>query len=397
MGSACNNSVSNNYFEKLTPDTGIVYTGPTITALGICTGDRLNEVEAVLLQKILDYATGVGISIPSIDLTTCTAFTSCITCCNNGCTDLPCLLECYKTAICTIWGDVQTLQSQVSALLDGPYNTGCLTGLPTNPTLNQIIQQLILQFCTLQTQVATLTTQVTNLTTGLPVQIGNFLLNALTTCQGTTTLVKTGPGASAQIAFKGFVPIGAIMPYAGPTANKFDPTGLGLANTDVCGFALCNGNNGTVDMREQVPVGCGAGVMGGSTLPSNASGANYALGVLVGQASVTLLSNQSGFPGSAITIVDNGHDHVLYFNQRNGNFTTNGSNGYMDATSVPGSNTGGTAPFVPANNVVSGSTIQAKISKSYSNISISATATNAQQSHENRQPSRALLYIQRIA
>jgi len=395
MGSACNNSVSNNYFEKLTPDTGIVYTGPTITALGICTGDRLNEVEAVLLQKILDYATGVGISIPSIDLTTCTAFTSCITCCNNGCTDLPCLLECYKTAICTIWGDVQTLQSQVSALLDGPYNIGCLTGLPTNPTLNQIIQQLILQFCTLQTQVATLTTQVTNLTTGLPVQIGNFLLNALTTCQGTTTLVKTGAGASAQVAFKGFVPIGAIIPYAGPTTNKFDSTGLGLANTDVCDFALCNGKNGTVDMREQVPVGCGAGVMGGSTLPSNASGANYALGALVGQASVTLLSNQSGIPAAAITVNDPGHDHPFYFHAEaaaSGN-TTQKINFIGTINSWTASSSAGLGA---AGNGSVGNTT-AYIGKVYTGITISANAANAQQSHENRQPSTALLYIQRIA
>ena len=39
----------------------------------------------------------------------------------------------------------------------------------------------------------------------------------------------------------------------------------------------------------------------------------------------------------------------------------------------------------------------AYVSKSYSNISINSSAQNASQAHENRQPSRALLYIQRIA
>lgn len=403
MGSACNNSASNNYFEKLTPDTGIVYTGPTITALSICTGDRLNEIEAVLLQKILNYATGVGISIPDINLSTCDAFKDCITCCNNGCKDLPCLLECYRNAICTIWGDVETLKTEIAALLDGPYDIGCLTSLGSNATLNEIIQALILQFCALKDQVTLLETKVATLTTGLPISIGNFLLKALTTCQGAGTLIKTGVGASAQVAFKGFVPIGAIIPYYNTDGSKFDYTGLGKPGTDVCGFALCNGNNGTVDMREQVPVGCGAGTMGGSTLPSNITVAsNYGLGVLVGSANVLLTGPESGSAPHTHDVNDHGHDHVFVFRNEVGDLNKDkGPDNFMNAVGKPTHNTAAAAGG-PLHAFQPGSIIPpyllANVGGSVTGITINAaTGSNATIAHENRQPSRALLYIQRIA
>lgn len=62
------------------------------------------------------------------------------------------------------------------------------------------------------------------------------------------------------------VPKGGILPYFGAMTN-FDATGLGLAGTPSEGWAVCNGLNGTIDMRGLVPIGAtnvpssGAGVM----------------------------------------------------------------------------------------------------------------------------------------
>lgn len=389
MGSGCTSSC-NDWFQKLTPDTGVRYTGPAIPSLGICTGDLLSEIEAVLIQKIVDYSTGVGIVI-DIDLTTCEAFASCIACCDT-CQDLPCILECYKNAICEIFGTVDDIDTILTDLTTG-YNTDCLTGVTTNSTLKQIIQALINQYCDLVDAVTTLQTTVNNL--NISTTIGDFLLDNLTTCQGTGTMIKSGTGSSAAIRFQGFVPIGAIIPYAGPTAGKFDSTGLGLANTDACGFALCNGNNGTVDMREQVPVGVGAGVMGGGTLPSNASGANYALFQLVGAASVTLSAAQSG---------TGAHNHTANFTHSHqfGPFwegasdateagTTNGYMKYIQTSdNINGPLTTDYADVAPFN--------VAHVKDVTLNITTSTFAgAAASQAHENRQPSRALLYIQRIA
>ena len=397
MGSGCNNSQTSNYFQSLTPDSSVVYTGPQIQALGICTGDRLSEIEAVLLQKIIDYSTGSGISISNIDLSTCDAFTSCITCCNNQCRDLPCLLDCYKTAICSIWDDVATLREQVEQVLNGPYDIGCLS-LSGNVTLFRIIQELILEFCALKSAVSDLQTGLATLSQSIRTQIGNFILEKLTTCQGNQTLIKSGTGASAAIEFKGFTPIGGIMPYAGPVAGKFDSTGLGLSGTDVCGFAICNGNNGTVDMREQVPVGCGAGVMGGGSLPPNADGSNYALGAQFGLAQVLLSGSQSGTASHTHTITDRGHFHNLYFQAGNRIKTDGGSYnamGYNDALSYTGQDASGIGSFDNSNGLAD---IRSYIGRNTTGIEINAsTGANARDAHENRQPSTALIYIQRIA
>lgn len=50
------------------------------------------------------------------------------------------------------------------------------------------------------------------------------------------------------------VPKGSILPYFGTMAN-FDATGLGLVGTVSEGWAICNGLNGTLDMRGMVPMG----------------------------------------------------------------------------------------------------------------------------------------------
>lgn len=367
-------------FQGGTSDKTITYTGPSIEALGICSGVSLNNVEAVLLQKILDYATGVGISIPSIDLSTCALFQQNLTCCTT-CTDLPCLMQAYLTALCTLFGDVTTLQSQIAAI-NGPYNVGCLA-VASNATLAQIIQDLILEFCALKAAVTTLQSQVNSIVSNLSTTIGNQILSALSTCQ-TPNLVKSGSGATAAIAFKGFVPIGTILP-AGRNLNlaNFDSTGLGFANTEACGWALANGNNGTDDMREEVPVGAGAGIMGGGTLPTNVSGANYPLGAIVGSVSVLLTSAESGVGSHTHTITDPKHRHGYI--GRTDSFKFGSDRSVWDALSPsspdgsPGS-LGDVIDFQPT-----GITI---------NPSGSLPATSA---HENRQPSKAVIYIQRIA
>lgn len=417
MGSGCNSNCSN-LFGEPTLDKQVKYTGPAIPELGICTGDYLDEVDSVILQKIIDYSHGIGISIPSIDLTTCEAFADCIGCCSN-CTDLPCLLQCYKDTICEIWDLIKDLK--------GPYTTMCLTGVNSNSTLKAIVQQLIVQFCQLvttvtnmQTQINSLQTQINNINNNLPINIGNFLLNSISSCQGSSAVKETGTGATAQISIQGVVPIGAIIPYAGNTAGKFDSSGLGIAGTDACGYALANGNSHTVggitytteDMRELVPVGAGAGVMGGGALPSNASGANYGFNALVGQAFVTLTANQSGLVGHSHGWKTQPHSHRMHGYAKSANDNNNLGGSHPDDYFGLSSDSGFASryPYQGPQGSNTGTQVYAYIdecpswssdaSGSYNGglvIEIYNTGDqNAKEAHENRQPSRALLYIQRI-
>jgi hypothetical protein len=50
------------------------------------------------------------------------------------------------------------------------------------------------------------------------------------------------------------VPTGGILPYFG-TMDLFSATGMGQVGTIMEGWAVCNGLNGTVDMRGMVPLG----------------------------------------------------------------------------------------------------------------------------------------------
>ena len=392
MGHACNSSCSN-YFEKQIPDTGVKYTGPAIPALGICTGDYLSEVDAVILQKIFDYAHGIGISmtdpvtgLPTVNLTTGSCaplFADCISCCGT-CTDLPCLLNCYKTAICTLYDDVKTIQDEIGPALTG-YNTACLTGVNSSSLLNQVLQELITEFCALVTAFNVLDTTVTGFTAGIDTTIGNFLATAITSCSGVAgpNITRTGTGASTQFSFNGFVPVGAVIPYAGSPSNF--PGGVGTGA--LCGWNIANGQNLTVNMMGQVPVGRTDIGMGGS-LPSNATGLSITTtGAQVGEPTHLLTGSESGTASHVHSINDPGHSHLLSVNLDSASGSHNSNYMKFDTTSF--TNTLDGQPDV--------GNIHAKIRNNTTGITVNASGNvNAVDPHNNMQPSTGLLYIQRM-
>lgn len=52
--------------------------------------------------------------------------------------------------------------------------------------------------------------------------------------------------------------VGTITNYFGPTAGLFDSTGRGIAGSLWDGWALCNGQNGTPDLRNKIILGANA-------------------------------------------------------------------------------------------------------------------------------------------
>lgn len=107
------------------------------------------------------------------------------------------------------------------------------------------------------------------------------------------------------LRFKGRLVLpGAIMPYYGSMAN-FNAAGLGIVGSPVDGWAVCNGLNGTPDMRGMVPVGA-------TNVPSSGAPALYAgvtasdVGDAAGSDRVTLEADQlpahtHGYTSQAIT------------------------------------------------------------------------------------------------
>ena len=78
------------------------------------------------------------------------------------------------------------------------------------------------------------------------------------------------------------VPLGTIIMYAPASTSEFDGTGLGVG-ANVIGWAICNGSNGTRDMRSRFVVGY------------NESDADYnTIGETGGAKTVSLTAAQNG-------------------------------------------------------------------------------------------------------
>src|ERR1035437_3373454 len=142
MGSGCtsNSNTGFNSSFQTTPDTGVKYTGVPIPELGICTGDTLLEVENVILQKIIKFSQGQGITLTDIDLTQCACFQDKVGCCGKqSCQTLECILQAYLDCLCALYTDVQILKIEVGQMYDGPYNTACLTTVTSASKLPAIV------------------------------------------------------------------------------------------------------------------------------------------------------------------------------------------------------------------------------------------------------------------
>lgn len=102
-----------------------------------------------------------------------------------------------------------------------------------------------------------------------------------------TTLTSIG-----EIKGVGMAPPNSVLMQSGDTANKFDSTGKGIHASSYEGWAICNGSNGTIDLRDKFIVGAGS---------------KYSSGDHGGSDDVVLTEAQ--MPKHSHDIVDPGHKH----------------------------------------------------------------------------------------
>lgn len=276
MGSGCSGNNINGYFGTPIPDKGVKYTGPSIPALNICTGNFLNEIEAIIFAKLLEFMEGKGIQVPEINLNECPFIQEFITCCSED-KSLEKLFTILFKAICSLKTDLTSLEDRVDEVLNITFNLRCLT--VSNPTIGNVINEIIREFCLLKTRVEVLeatvidlqkqidelalsiTETITDLINSIiDTRIGNYLLNHIFSCKG-FGLTKSGTGATATLQFNGMVPPMCPIPYVGSLSN-FDNTGIGLYEKGYCGWFICNGLNNTPDMRGYTFASATTGVTG---------------------------------------------------------------------------------------------------------------------------------------
>lgn len=271
--------------DPIVTDRCIKYTGPDITALQICKGNSLYEVEAIILQKLQDISVGSGIALSTLT-SACSFITKELLAYTQ-----PLTLQSFAQLVFNAFCDLNVRVDQITALNPAfSFNTACLTGDVS--TKEKIIQALITLSCNVNTRVATLETQSVK-QTDLCSQI-NACLSSISS-QYNTKMVP-----------------GVVYPYLGSMSN-FDNTGKGLLSSLFDKVFLCNGLNGTVDMRGRSPIGAIQSVPGSTldanvdpTLPANL-GYNYSQGSKYGVSSVTLNSSQT--PAHTHTVTDLGHVH----------------------------------------------------------------------------------------
>ena len=178
-------------------------------------------------------------------------------------------------------------------------------------------------------------------------------------------------------------PIGAIMDWTGSFAGNFDASGKGVS-TQLLGWALANGANGTVDARgrfivmaiDNVP-DANSNPLHAEVDPTIAGNPNYTLGFTGGEAQHTITLNE--IPQHDHDFNDPGHTHI------DGNFDR--------ILQVTGQNTVDgvdNTPSPPEPDVVNSAVLP------NSSTNITFNAQGGSQPHNNLPPYLVLAKIQRI-
>lgn len=282
---------------EIVSDRCIQYTGPEIPLLGVCPGDTLYEFEVAIANELVGLLDGSGIEPTNLTIS-CSFLTTILA---GASPTLNNVLQMLITASCTL----KSLIDSINTVIANPvFNTSCLTGLPANPSRDDILQATVNMVCAIKTTVDAIpTTYVKNS------DLTNLVTNIVTNING-------GGGNVVQVNQK-LVPY-AAMAYFGPLSN-FDGAGVGLASAGFDKIYICNGTNGTPDLRGRTVVGAVRGVPGGGALDAavdpgvNSNNPNYGLGDKAGVNFETLTIPQ--IPTHSHGVIDPGHSHTSRYRQ----------------------------------------------------------------------------------
>lgn len=376
MGSGCTQQSSkrDSCFTKLS-DECVLYTGEPLTIGGtqICTGDRMSEVTAVILQNLLDLAEADGITVPDI-VSNCPYVTDILA---NKTTDLTVRLQTLYDAACDFNSRLVALETAVEPPY--PFDLACLTP-PSTISRDTILQAAITKICQNTADITTIFNQLADDTSedsilnAVKDLIGNMLISQISSCAN--NIVKTGTGATATLQFTGQIPIGGTT-FGNFNINAFDNTGLGIASAGMCGWAICNGLNGTFDMRGFTPAGSNSSAIPGGALntmvqPGLDTDLQNNIGARKGAYKVTLSSSQ--LPNHQHTVTQQPHNHT--------------AQGVVDQNSPDYGNGGAGMDHFKGTVTTSSTTID---------IQVGGIVGGSGVAHENRPPTYYGIWIQRIS
>lgn len=355
---------------EIVSDRCVKYTGIDVPVLGIQTGDSLSFVEQALITFLTSTLDGTGVKIDLAGIDVCELVNKYLPTCKD--LSIVDISKALIEAACDLQEQIDAIDATL-ATLNADYTIQCLTGVTSSSDTHAIVQAVINKLCQVEVNLVALSLDLQTNYSSNGVELDNYIANYLATHSSTTDLISNR-----------MVPY-SVVPYFGPLSN-FSSTGVGLG--DWVNIYLCNGINGTPDLRGRVPVGVTA-VPGGSAYSPQVDPAlgnpNYTLNSPLGTNGVTLTVGQipaHAHPGSTATTAISPNPHTHTITPNNPGFTStsflptpNGSNGFVTVV-----NTGG--PLLAENVTLTAAT------------TFTIASQGGGESHPNFQPGLGCYYIQ---
>ena len=297
--STCSNCY--NGCTEIVSDRCVKYTGIDVPVLGIKTGDSLSFVEQALITFLVSTLDGTGIKIDLGSTVVCTLVNRYLPTCGD--LTIVDISKALIEAACDlqeqaddIVADIVVINDQLDTI-EADYTVKCLIDetpsiTPSSGT-HAILQATIDTLCALALDLDTNYVRYDELDELIQVYLDT--------------------STSGAISNK-MVPY-AVVPYFGPI-TFFNSSGAGTGDWNR--IFLCNGNNGTPDLRGRALTGVINGVPGPTMSPAvdpaaSAANPNYSLFDPAGSNQITLQDTQIPLhthPNTASsTAIDTGHTH----------------------------------------------------------------------------------------
>ena len=366
-------------------DKCVKYTGNPIEFLNIHTGDPLEVVEKSITDYLLSVFSGIGI-FPTIDSQyICDVVKQYFPCAECGAPTLVDILTAIIRAICDLSNAIDANRQSIN-IIEANYDVGCINVAPSIGT-HAILEAVIRDLCTAIGDIETINNLL--LTYVKISDIGTYIQNYIDT-NITTNLMNT---KMVPYAIYPFYPSPLIM------TGAFGSTGEGIGIW--AKVYLCNGNNGTPDLRGRSLIGTTSGMLGGafdSTVDPSLGNPVYDLDTTYGQNSVILSSPQMAAHShvATVTIDDPGHQTSIAFTESGSGLEEGGARYPIESINSIGSDHDGVAASGKTSNVLD-KTGLIGTGLTGTNVTVSnAVNTPTGQAHNNVHPVHACYYIMYI-
>jgi microcystin-dependent protein len=299
---ACNNCY--NGCAQIISDKCVKYTGVDIPSLGIENGDTLCTVEQALANYLVTALDGTGI-IPTINVTICDLVDRYLP--ESGDISIVDIVSALIQAACNLQIQIDGIVEDIDTL-NADYTIGCLEGVVASSDTHAVLQAVITKLCAVDSSLSTL--------------INSTLPNNYVLLSDLDTLIHDYLEEQTPLNYYylRMVPW-VVYPYYGDI-NNFSAAGIGNDATVWKDIYLCNGANGTPDMRGRVPVGAtntpgqvamnAAVVPGGMNPTYNFGDLKGSNGVIITQAQMPAHTHATG----SSTAVQAAHYHYTFSNTK---------------------------------------------------------------------------------